>query len=1076
MGQCVVHIFFSSFRRFVGVLLLTLILGIRSGWAATEDFMVEVWDVDAGLPDSTVTSLAQTPDGFLWVGTMHGGLSRFDGQRFVNFNPINTPELRSVEIQKLLVDSRGTLWIGTVEGALVSYRDGRFHFERQSTETPASWLAGVLSATSNSVVLSSYSGWLFEGATVNGTKRWVTHIATNSDNLVASCCDRQGTIWCRTPGNRLGRFSNHQFMNQPNPPGLRGKQIQALLTDAAGQLWVGTDKELARWNGDQFVNQTPTNGEPELNVLQMAACADGSLWVRTTNALRRCQGRQWVASATAWNGEAPQQSRSPLILNGDSRGGVWLLHNGDGLWHADATGRVSRVGKAQGLPNNQFECWFEDRDGNVWIGLDGAGLVCVRARIFHTVWPASDPGHQAARSICEDSTGTMWFGTSGSSVLRWRDGEFTGFTMSGGVAQNAIVFPGDAERLWVGNAGIGLFILDDGKFSRPVRPRDIGSAVRVIYRDHAGRVWIGSEFGLFCWDNGKLKRFTEADGFPPAYVLAITEDPAGSLWIGTAVGELRRYQNGKFTIYRPADSPMKLLEAAADVDPFQNRNRGALSGGERFWALHADAQGVIWIGSLGGGLLRFREGRFTRYTMRDGLPNEYINQILEDERGRLWLGTPTGIARVQKTELNRFARGAAEFVRVTTYDQTDGLPTAECSGGCQPACWRSRDGHLWFATTKGAVWVDPSDIPFDPFPAAAAMVGITVDGQPVGEAGQTSDRIEVRSPTRLTLSPGRHNLDFKFTAPNLTSPNRERFKWRLAGWEPDWIRDSSQRTASYGYLPPGNYEFQVQACNGDGVWNETIAAIPLTVLPHFWQTWWFKLGVGGAGLLSMLGMGLVIQRRRYRAKMQLLERQRAIDQERIRIARDIHDQVGANLTKIGMQTDMLRREPGLTTAAQPLIQGVAETTREMLQSMDEIVWAINPRNDNLKRAFNYLIHYTRDFLRPTGISYQWDMPAELPVLPLTTEIRHNLFMAYKEALNHAVKHAHPRRLRLVLVLERQQLKLAVEDDGCGFAPGTSQAGADGLDNMRQRLESVGGHCQVESAPGQGTRVIFQLTL
>ena len=219
---------FQPFTRFVGVLLLTFIFWGQSRLAATEDFLVQVWNTDSGLPDSTVTSLAQTPDGYLWVGTQHGGLARFDGQRFVNFNPINTPELRSIEIQKLLVDSQGTLWIGTVEGALISYRDGRFHFERQNMETPAAWLGGVLSATSNSVVLSSYSGWLFQGTTVNGTNRWVTQLATNSDNMVVSCCDRQGTIWHRTPGGGLVRFCDHQFVNLTNPPGLRGKQIQVI--------------------------------------------------------------------------------------------------------------------------------------------------------------------------------------------------------------------------------------------------------------------------------------------------------------------------------------------------------------------------------------------------------------------------------------------------------------------------------------------------------------------------------------------------------------------------------------------------------------------------------------------------------------------------------------------------------------------------------------------------------------------------------------------------------------------------------------------------------------------------------
>jgi signal transduction histidine kinase len=319
-------------------------------------------------------------------------------------------------------------------------------------------------------------------------------------------------------------------------------------------------------------------------------------------------------------------------------------------------------------------------------------------------------------------------------------------------------------------------------------------------------------------------------------------------------------------------------------------------------------------------------------------------------------------------------------------------------------------------------------------------------------------------------------LGFKFTAPSFTAPDRVRFKWRLVGLEKEWTGESTEREVKYNFVPPGNYTFQVKACNSDGVWNETGAALPLTVLPYFWQTWWFKIIAGVAGLMFLLGAGLSVQRRRHRATVQVLERRHALERERTRIARDIHDQVGAQLTKIGIQTSMLGQTPDLSADTHPLVQGVAETTREMLQSMDEIVWAINPRNDTLDNAINYLIHYTRDFLRPSGISYKLDLPVDLPVLPLSTERRHNLFMAFKEALNNAVKHGRPRQIRLVLVLQPHELKLAVEDDGCGFQLATARRGEDGLENMRQRMQAVGGHCRVESVPGQGTRVEFQLPL
>ena len=1103
MGGRVVKICFPSSIRFVGLLLLTIILGARAGGAEREDFLVQVWDTDSGLPHSTVTSIAQTPDGYLWVGTLNGGLARFDGVRFVSFHPGNTPELRSIEIQKLLVDSQGTLWVGTVEGVLVSYRDGRFRFERQSPEMPEAWLGRMVSSGGNSVELSSICGWIFRGARVNGTNRWETVRPPDAALGFSLCADPQGLIWYRTPGGQLGQVRSNQFVPVLNPPGLRSPQINTLISDRAGQLWVGTEREIARWDGRKFVSLTPTNGEPDLAVRQMASCPDGMLWVGTDRELRKCRGQQWVARVESWDGEGPRSSSFPvstfgdsLSIFGDSRGGLWVSHHGDGLWHANANGRVSRVREAQGLPNALVECWFEDREGNVWIGLNGGGLACVRVRTFHTVWPTGGATRLAARSICEDQAGAMWFGTPENTLLRWRNGEFTSFAppIEQAVGRHVTVFPGDAGGLWVGGVQNGVVMLADGKFSRPFPSEDIGTVARVIYKDRMGRVWVGSEFGLFCWELGKLKRFTAADGFTPAYVLAITEDKAGNLWIGTALGELRQHKAGRFTTYWPEDSPTEPQAAAAaaaaaeGAKPLQNRSRGALTGGERFWALHADNEGVVWIGTLGGGLLRFQEGKFTRYTLREGLPNEHVSQILEDDRGQLWLGTRGGIARVSKDTLNQFARGETSYVRFVTYGKSDGLPAAECPGGSQPACWRSRDGHLWFATIKGAVWTDPAELKSNPVPPPVLIEEVSVDGQRQAEDGQASESPVGRMPTRLRVPPGRHYLGFKFTALSFTSPDKVRFKWRLAGLETDWGSESSLRSVSYTFVPPGEYEFQVQACNNDGVWNEpgSFAAMKLTVLQYFWQKWWFKIGAPMMGFGLVMGMFFWNLRRRQRMELQRLEHarvltherlehQQVMERERARIAQDLHDDLGASLTHVAWLGESASREEIPTAERQALVTQITAKSRDMVRGIDEIVWAVNPKNDSLDHLVTYVCEFAEQFFRDTPTRCRVDVQDPLPVHPLPSDVRHNLFLAAKEALHNVAKHAFATRVWVRVKVEGRIAQFAIEDDGRGFVLG-EKTGGDGLGNMRQRSATIGAEFELRSTLGKGTSVTWKLPL
>jgi signal transduction histidine kinase len=296
-----------------------------------------------------------------------------------------------------------------------------------------------------------------------------------------------------------------------------------------------------------------------------------------------------------------------------------------------------------------------------------------------------------------------------------------------------------------------------------------------------------------------------------------------------------------------------------------------------------------------------------------------------------------------------------------------------------------------------------------------------------------------------------------------------RFRHRLEGLEMQWNEAGSARIAPYSYLPPGDYTFQVTACNNDGVWSETGARVSFRLLPHFWQTWWFRAGsLGGASVLLAAG-AVTFLRRRHRRKLDLIERQRAVDRERMRIAQDIHDDLGANLTRISLLSQSaLGRLKGEAPAASD-IQRIHQTAHDLTRALDEIVWAVNPRHDTLSSLVNYLTNYVEETLEPAGMRLSLDMPLSLPAWPLKVEVRHNLFLAAKEALNNVLKHAQATELRMSLKLADHGFTLELADNGCGFAVSTE---GNGLGNMRHRMRDIGGDCQITSAPAQGTRIRF----
>jgi signal transduction histidine kinase len=550
-------------------------------------------------------------------------------------------------------------------------------------------------------------------------------------------------------------------------------------------------------------------------------------------------------------------------------------------------------------------------------------------------------------------------------------------------------------------------------------------------------------------------------------IRALAEGMDGTIWAGTSDGQILRVA-GDTVVSEPG---------ANDPEAGQ-----ALS----VRCLHATPDGSLWIGYAGWGVGRWRNGRYTRISAAQGLFDDYVSQMLTDEHGRLWLTGNRGLFQMRLEELVAVAEGRSGHLRSIAYGRSEGLPSLQPYCENTPTSWRSTDGRLWFATRNGLLAVAPDQLPPNPVAPPVWLQEVKVDDHPVAlldshsplRSRSQSKLVDLRAPgVRLALPPRLGKLEFAFTALSFSSPDNVHFRHRLRNFDTEWIEAGTQRSAKYPRLPAGDYEFEVTACNEAGVWSETAFRLPLTVPPLFWQTWWFRLGAVGAFTASVIGAVRYFSFRRLRRELDRLENQAALEKERVRIARDMHDEVGAKLSRLSLLSEMASQQPEMPPAARGEVAEISETARDTIRSFEEIVWAVNPKNDSLPNLIHYLCRFAEDFFDGSKVQCAFDLPPSIPEVELPTELRHHVFLAAKEALNNVLKHANARQVCVRLKLVGAGFAIEIQDDGRGFASGTpaERAGAgNGLGNMRERMQNVGGQFGLSSEPGKGTHVTLRV--
>ena len=519
------------------------------------------------------------------------------------------------------------------------------------------------------------------------------------------------------------------------------------------------------------------------------------------------------------------------------------------------------------------------------------------------------------------------------------------------------------------------------------------------------------------------------------------------LWIGTFEGDLNRYI--------PESNSFNQFNMSTEINLGRNNNG--------IFSMYEDKDGILWIGTYGGGLNRLDiiNNTVKSYTEQNGLPNNVIYSVLPDKAGNLWLSTNRGISKFNPTK---------ETFR--NYDVKDGLQSNEFNQG---AYFVSNGGELFFGGVNGFNAFFPEEIVDNNFIPPVHIITVKVFDKTLSLPDPVTTNIK-----QFELSYFQNFFSFEFVALNYTSPDKNNYAYMLDGFDKDWhIAPATNRYASYTNLDPGEYVLRVKGSNNDNIWNETGTSITIIVTPPFWMTWWFR----GLMIITIIVIGGSTIRyfilKNIKERTRKMEQETALERERLRIARDMHDDLGSRLTEIRLLSEMAYKEQDSRKTSAALCE-VSEIARNIISTFSEIVWSVNPQNDTVENLAEYIGQYAVDYLSKAEIKCRLDFPQEFPLWKASSEVRHNTLLAVKEALNNAVKHSDAKEINVKVKVESRNgqniAALTIQDYGKGFDLNAIQMFSNGLKNMKKRMEQYGGKFEINSKTGSGTTLTFIIPL
>jgi ligand-binding sensor domain-containing protein/signal transduction histidine kinase len=1003
--------------------------------------------LDAGLSQSSVMAIIQDNQGFMWFGT-EDGLNRYDGAKFKIFRPVeeDPSSISDVWIRTLTLDANGMLWAGTRQGGANRYDASTEKFTRYQHED------GKADSLSHNNVRTIFS-------------------------------DAQGRLWFGTNigldlfDPKTGGFEH--FL----PPDTKELSVQTISQDAQGNLWLGTLYGLWRFDPQNKTFSSYQTGKESFPIFNILIDSDGTLWLATIGGglLHYFPQAEAFQAYLVKDGLSHEDVRS---LWRDPSGKIWMATIYGLNLFDPATGKFityfNDPNVFTSLSTSAIHTLYQDRSGILWIGTYGGGLSTydpLANKFTHYYNEPMNPkslSNSMIFALAPSPDGTVWIGTSGGGLDHYdpRSDIFTHYRYNPNVA-NALqsdyissVLVAHDGIIWVGtNSGLDLFDPATGKFTHIVSDEKDPAAlpdttIASIYQDSTNTIWIGTGNGLARY-NASTQTFTrytktgDTTGLNDGYVTSIREDHNGALWLGTFSGGLSRLdpQTGVFNHY------LHDLQIPNSISS------------DSIIAIYESQSGNLWFGTGGGGLNRYDPATdsFIVYNDTNGLPNDVIYGILEDEAGNLWLSTNFGIARFNpQTGTSR------------NYTTADGLQSNEFNMG---AFAKAGDGHMYFGGINGFNVFLPSDVNDNRFVPPIRLVAVTQNGTPlqVGPAPASLQAISLKYPE--------NSFEFEFAALSFSQSDKNQYAYKLEGFDGDWYYAGTNRTGRYSNLPGGKYTLRLKAANADGLWNEEGIAIKVTIIPPFWQTGWFYsavvlvllAGVFGAYRLRVRG----VETQKRELERQVNERTKEIErlfeqtkelaviEERNRLARDLHDSAKqkafAALAELGAARSLAN---GNGEKATKHVQEAETLVGEVIQEITFLIQEIHPAALKEKGLASALREYVFEWSNRTSIHVDLEIEGEQR---LSLEIEQALYRSIQEALANVARHSAAHVVSLALDIQSPSVSVSISDDGHGFDSNHAPNGM-GLRSIRERVESVGGTFNIESAVGNGTRLVLQIPI
>lgn len=1056
-------------------------------WVGTNGSGVSKYDgksffnfsTENGLAGNFVLSICEDRDGAIWIGTDGGGVSKYDGRYIHNYT--TDDGLAGNIVNSILKDSKGNLWFGTHGNGISKFDGNKFH-----TFNKTNGLAGDVVFE----LMEDYKHNIWIGTGENGINiyngssflNYTTKDGLPNNKVTTFSKDKSGNIWIGTFGGGLSCFDGKRFKNYSVKDGLAGKFIYSLFCDSKGILWIGTFQTgLSMYDGKQFKTYTIKQGIQDNNIRCITEDSKGGIWLGTTT----CGMLLYKGEAfTLFNKSNGLSVNSILSVFRDKEGNMWFGTEAGGVNKYD--GKAFTIYKTnQGLRNNTILSIAQDDKGKMYFGSYGGGVSCFDGKIIKNLTVNQGLAHNSIWSIYMDRRGKLWFGTNGAGVSCYDGNSFINYSIKHGLADGFVnsIVEDDYGNMWFGTASNGISVFNHQTFiTINTGSGLIDNCVNLVIKDKYGNIWCGTENGINRFSKEevmkinnllnsnqskthqskisfaiKLDSLTKEEGIISNTIWGLTKDNNGNVFIGTSKG---------ISVIPSSSANKPFKQIKSDIETF-NTTEGYPLKDVNYLSLYCDKNDIVWVGtgSVKSALLRFD---FSKVNKEKKSTQTYIQQIKVNDENINW-------HRIQSKGIAKNKSDSSAFLI-----------------------------HDFFAFGK-KLNEDENEILINRF-KDVHFKGISRDWS---------------LPISLTLPFKNNTISFEFLTIETSNPTGVKYRYLLEGYDDKWSNPSSRSNAGFGNLFEGNYTFKVSSQLMSGEWSKP-AIFNFTILPPWYRTWWaytfYLLSISSAiylvirwRLSALKLINLKLEKKVSERTVELLEKNKLIEKqksevefqktkieealnnlketqeqliqienqknlalEKTRIARDMHDEIGSGLTQISMLSELIKSKSDKEQSSGEL-EKLSVKTRELIQNMSQIIWAMNQDNDNLDNLLGYLRKFSMDFFENSKIECNVLIHEINKKLEITQSVRRNTLLVIKETFHNILKHSEAEKVSIEIEAN-EKLTITITENGKGFEPGTIKTFGNGLKNMEKRMDEIGGTFELISKTGEGSVTILNLGL